>query len=238
MANEPVNSFGMCCVITIGTGKFFGNLGSNSLNAIGPPVDDAIATMSRRPVLVGGAIRRNSVDCGSVFADIGNAPPLPRTRAVLAATTFSIISRPMSLMFSEIEPEGLPIKSTQPSANARSVVSAPSCVIVLSIITGRGLVLMISCNAVSPSMFGISTSSVTTSGFNTLTCSSASRPSRATPHTSRRASVLSISLINCRINALSSTTSTLILPFGGIIILLSNKYQPIIASFYHLQTMS
>ena len=70
-----------------------GNLGNNSLRAIGPPVDDAIATMSRLPVETGGAIRLNSLPVDKLgFKAAPNIPDLGLIFAVLAAITLSISS--------------------------------------------------------------------------------------------------------------------------------------------------
>ena len=186
--------------MTIGTGKFLGILGNSSLKAIGPPVEEAIATISFLPA------EKAPVNTVCFFGK----STLFLTLATLAAKTLLIISSESSLMFSEIEPEGLAMKSTQPSDNALSVVSAPSLVKALSIMTGSGLDFMISVRALMPSILGISTSIVTTSGLRVLIWESASLPSLAVPTTSILLSALKISLMNCLIKALSSTTKTLI----------------------------
>src|SRR6185312_6415523 len=59
-----------------------------------------------------------------------------------------------------------------------------------------------------PSSSGISTSMVTRSGFNDCTLFSASRPLRAVPTTRKSPAPSTISATSLRMNALSSTTST------------------------------
>src|SRR5689334_3522204 len=59
-----------------------------------------------------------------------------------------------------------------------------------------------------PSSSGISTSMVTRSGFNACTLFSASRPLRAVPTTRKSPAPSTISATSLRMNALSSTTST------------------------------
>ncbi len=62
------------------------------------------------------------------------------------------------------------MKSTAPSIKALMVASAPSWVRELTMTTGVGLILITSASAFSPSITGISTSMVTTSGFSAITC--------------------------------------------------------------------
>jgi len=50
-ASSLVNSGGMCCTITTGTGKSPDNAGSNSPKALGPPVEVPIARRSTRDAL-------------------------------------------------------------------------------------------------------------------------------------------------------------------------------------------
>ncbi len=61
---------GMCCTITMGTGKSAGNCGSSAVSAFGPPVDVPMATTSIRA-------------CGLAEARAGNAGAgrRPRHRA-------------------------------------------------------------------------------------------------------------------------------------------------------------
>ena len=67
-----------------------------------------------------------------------------------------------------------------------------------------------------PSIFGISTSSVSTSGLSALIISRAAMGSGAAPTTSMSGCALITSFSTLRINAESSTTTTLILPLTAI----------------------
>ncbi len=79
---------------------------------------------------------------------------------------------------------GLETKSTAPSSSALSVVSAPRCVSDETMTTGMGRSRMRLARKVKPSMRGISTSSVSTSGFVSLIFSRATKGSEAVPTTS------------------------------------------------------
>jgi hypothetical protein len=107
-----------------------------------------------------------------------------------------------------MEPDGFVTKSTAPSSKHRSVTSAPSLVRLLSISTGVGCSCIRRWSIVTPSMTGISTSSVMTSGLSCRAISSPSCPFFAAPTTSSSASCCSRSVIIRRINIESSTTST------------------------------
>ena len=78
---------------------------------------------------------------------------------------------------------GLAMKSTAPISSASSVISAPACVNVEIITTGIGRSVMILRRNDTPSMCGISTSSVTTSGLSALILSRATIGSGAVPTT-------------------------------------------------------
>ena len=136
---------------------------------------------------------------------------LPPTRAVLAAMTLATRSAETSRMLREMCPDGLATKSTAPAERARRVIWAPSWVRLLTMITGRGFCFMISSRVESPSLRGISTSRVTTSGESSAIFFRASSPSLAVPATSMRGSVPRISLRIFLIKDESSTTSTRIL---------------------------
>ena len=157
--------------MSTGTGNFLGSFGTSSFKAIGPPVELAMTTISRLPANDGGALIWRKSGAGRLTA--------PLRRAVLAAITFSISSVPIVLMLSEMDPDGLAMKSTQPRAKALRVVSAPSDVMELTMITGTGQMRMISCRACRPSKFGISTSSVITLGLSLTVLVIASLPSLA-----------------------------------------------------------
>ena len=79
--------------------------------------------------------------------------------------TFSRKSFSIRTISSDTFESCLGMKSTAPSSSALRVASAPSVVSELTISTGRGISIMICRNVVSPSIRGISMSSVTTSGL-------------------------------------------------------------------------
>ncbi len=109
-----------------------------------------------------------------------------------------------------IDTLGLVTKSTAPSSSARMVMSEPRSVSVDTISTGIGRSRISFSRNSSPSIFGISTSSVSTSGLVCLMRSRATRGSGATPTTSISGWLLMISFITLRISAESSTIRTLI----------------------------
>ena len=106
---------------------------------------------------------------------------------------------------------GLVTKSTAPSSRARSVVAAPFSVSDDTITTGIGRARMSFSRNESPSMRGISTSRVRTSGLSALILSRATIGSLAEPITSRPGSCDRISVRSCRMTAESSTMSTRVL---------------------------
>ena len=83
---------------------------------------------------------------------------------------------------------GFATKSIAPSSSARSVTSAPRCVSEETITTGIGRSRIRFSRNVRPSMRGISTSSVITSGLSALIFSRAAYGSPAVPTTSMSAS--------------------------------------------------
>src|SRR5512135_3087408 len=105
---------------------------------------------------------------------------------------------------------GLETKSTAPSASARKVISEPRSVNVETITTGIGRRRIKRSRKSNPSILGISTSSVSTSGFKDLIISRATSGSGAAPTHIMSFSRSIISFITLRINAESSTTNTLI----------------------------
>src|SRR5690625_2370316 len=86
--------------------------------------------------------------------------------ALEAVLTFSVISFCNTIKFIEIEFDGLGIKSTAPLEIACSVFIVLSSDILETITTGVGNFSKICSKVVSPSITGISISSVMTSGFN------------------------------------------------------------------------
>ena len=122
-----------------------------------------------------------------------------------AFSTFSTSSSLILCKSNEIVPLGFAIKSTAPYSIAWSVVSVPFCVVLDNITTATGVSIIICFNASNPFISGISTSSVTTSGFNAFIFRMASFPFRAIPTTSITLLSLKKSPMSLRINAESST---------------------------------
>ena len=106
---------------------------------------------------------------------------------------------------------GLATKSTAPSSSALSVTSAPRSVSVETITTGIGRRRIRRDRKSSPSMRGISTSSVMTSGLRLRIISRATSGSEAAPMHSMSIWRLMISVRMERTSAESSTTTTLVL---------------------------
>src|SRR3990172_7658367 len=105
---------------------------------------------------------------------------------------------------------GLAMKSTAPSSSARNVTSDPLSVSVETITTGIGRSRISFSRKSSPSILGISTSRVSTSGFNSRIIWRATSGSGAAPIASMSCWVLMISVRTFRISAESSTIRTLI----------------------------
>src|SRR5688572_15376944 len=105
---------------------------------------------------------------------------------------------------------GLATKSIAPSSSARKVTSAPCWVSEETITTGIGRRRIRFSRNVMPSMRGISTSSVMTSGLRLLMRSRAAYGSLAVPTTSISRERVSIAVRSLRTSAESSTTRTLI----------------------------
>src|SRR5262249_22338587 len=96
----------------------------------------------------------------------------------------------------------------------------------LTIRIGRGLLDIMTSVAWRPSMWGILMSMLTTSGLSTSACVTASRPSRASPHTSSWGSEAMMLCSTLRMNAESSTTSTRVL-FPGVISICRSAPKPL-----------
>ncbi len=186
--------------------------------ALGPPVDAPITTTFS---LILFSVRTAERSDMPVDTDI-SAPAcrnllrlLSINREMLSLTRnafliFVIISERTLSMSSESSPEGFATKSNAPRSSAFIVIFAFLFVYPLNITTGIGSFSIMRSTAVMPSIFGISTSIVMTSGCSESAFFTASSPSLATPTTSISSSLLSMSEISTRINAESSTTSTLI----------------------------
>src|SRR5258708_16734733 len=236
----------MCCTSTRAPGKSLGKGGKNFMSGAGAPVDGATNTIGNLPPLragIGGGgttgVRSSGIFWAKVFVGGSlrgalvaiSCCSLDRVAVRTTRTFAAILSlRPSSsfteLMYKSMPPEGLATKSMAPSSSALSVTSAPSRDSELTIRMGRGLVDMMTSLACNPSMCGMLMSMVITSGFRTSACVTASRPSRASPHTSSCGSAVIMVCNTLRMNAESSTISTRILLLVSImsnIFLLHNR---------------
>ena len=178
-----------------------GSLVRTSCRARGPPVEVPMATIqSSTPeialetevvlVILGAAL--STVRTFSTISGFSGAAGAVRSGSITGFTAATVARKRLPLTpaasrhfcsksFSissirEIEPALLATKSTAPRLNALIVASAPALVRLLTITTGVGFTAMICSSAVKPSITGISTSSVTTSGECCLTFSTASAP--------------------------------------------------------------
>src|SRR5258708_13742970 len=236
-----VNVPGMCCTRTTAPGKSLGNCGTKLIGAAGPPVDAATSTMGNFPVLRAGAAAAAAPElvgrtCCS-FCSTGWVASLAAgslrgaavaisccnlervavltTRTLEATLSLRYSSSLTELMSRSIPPPGLGTKSMAPSSSAFSVMSAPSRDSELTISTGRGLLDIMTSVACKPSMCGMLMSMLITSALTTSAWVTASRPSRASPHTSSCGSAAIMVCNTLRMKAESSTMSTrILLPFS------------------------
>src|SRR3954471_11080037 len=191
---------GMCWVTTI-AGASEGNAISSSCSASTPPVEAPTAMIFSDVLYDAPGLR---IGCTLV-------PESVRTSRTAAALTLAVISQRSAGSPSTRPTTGLATKSIAPISNARRAISAPFCVSDDIITTGIGRNAMIFSRNASPSMRGISISSVSTSGLSVLIMSRATNGFGAAPTTSIEGSLASISDRSCRTKAESSTTSTRIL---------------------------
>jgi hypothetical protein len=181
---------------------------SSVLSASTPPVDAPTNT-----ILPVERCARGSLTIRGTAATMRRCP----TRTPAAALTFFCSSAAKPSRPDARPPlVGLAMKSMAPITRASSVVSAPLWVSVDTMTTGIGRSAMIFFRNVSPSMCGISTSSVTTSGLSALICSRAICGSSAVPTTSISGSVDSSVANNWRITDESSTINTRTGPLRGV----------------------
>ncbi len=173
-ARGPVKVAGMCCTTTIGQGKSAGSGVSRASSAGGPPVDVPTSTRPS-PVALSGARSGAGLGAARTGRGLRVAAPmrwrtfsarrrLGRSLAPAAARTVRTSSGAMSWMPSDTAPSGLGMKSTAPRRRAFSVASAPSAVREETITTGQGRSTMIRSRHSRPSIWGMCTSRVTTSG--------------------------------------------------------------------------
>mmetsp|Transcript_60042 Transcript_60042/g.142143 ORF Transcript_60042/g.142143 Transcript_60042/m.142143 type:complete len:430 (+) Transcript_60042:474-1763(+) len=203
----------MCWVMTT-AGLSAGRLISTSLVASVPPVDapmkmsfsvDALPRLAIVIALTGAA-------AGAPGAGAAGAR---RMCALDAMRILSVMSWASCRMPSATPILGLATKSIAPSSNALSVTSAPRSVSVDTITTGIGRRRIRRDRKSSPSIRGISTSSVMTSGFRLRIISRASSGSAAAPMHSMSVWRLMISERIERTSAESSTTTTLVLAISA-----------------------
>ena len=135
------------------------------------------------------------------------------TCALAAMRIFSTISVASCCKPLATPMRGLATKSTAPSSSARMVTSAPRSVNVEIISTGIGRRRIKRPKKSIPSMRGISTSRVMTSGLSSRIISRATNGSLAVPIHSMSPWRLMISASRLRTNAESSTTITRVLLF-------------------------
>ena len=172
----------------MGTGKFAGRRGMTTLSACGPPVEVPISTISTRPlVATPGGIGGSALATGRPW----------RSGACAAALTFSTSSSAMSSSLSVASAVGFCTKSMAPASRAASTAS-PAWLATLMMMIGTGRRAICARTKSVPSICGMFRSQVTTSGFSSATCSSASTPSRAVPTTSMNGLRSSICLTTLR----------------------------------------
>src|SRR5262245_251819 len=197
------------------------------ISVAGPPVEEASTTMGNFPAPLAAAFTAARTSCrlASPFLPAGSLRgeaaatsccSLDRVAVRTTRTFAAILSLRHSSSFTELmsrsmPPLGLATKSIAPSSSDFSVTSAPSFDSELTIRIGRGLLDMMISVAWRPSMCGMLMSMLITSGLSTSVCVTASRPSRASPHTSSWGSAAMMLCSTLRMNAESSTTSTRIL---------------------------
>src|ERR1035438_3284615 len=208
--NAPLKAAGMCCAMTT-AGPSAGKLCSTARMASVPPVDAPIAMMRsvvRNVRCEASAGNTASAEYFGITCTAVVVSMRARTRACAAPRTLVHISSEKSRSVPATSTFGLDTKSTAPSSSARSVVCAPRSVSEDTMMTGIGRRRIRLDRKVSPSMRGISTSSVSTSGFSALIRSRAISGSLAAPTTSISAHSLSISVSIWRTSEESSTIST------------------------------
>src|SRR6202162_1249011 len=199
----------MCCTMTI-PGASAGRWARTSLMASVPPVDAPMAMIRSVVAKCVGALRFGNTTPASWRAATGSAggPTTGRIWACAAFFTLEMISPAASLIPCATSTTGLATKSTAPKLSASSATAAPCCVSDEHMTTGMGRNRMRLRRNARPSMRGISTSSVSTSGLSDLIFSRATYGSGAVPTTSMPGSELRISVNSRRMTAESSTTKT------------------------------
>src|SRR5476651_1507876 len=168
----------MCCTTRIGTGNRAGSSERIRPSAAGPPVEAATATIRIR--LSGSPSAAGDGRRGT------DESPLKRT-TLTPAIAFTVDTRCQmaSSKFGEVTPGGFSSRASAPTRRAFIETSTSCTSMVAEMMTiGVGTSLMMRLVASKPSMTGILTSMVTTSGRSRLVISTASRPFYAMPTTS------------------------------------------------------
>ncbi len=207
-ANGPLNAAGMCWVTRIG-GASGGIASSTTRTASVPPVEAPMAMIGLPPRLP-AVCARGSTASAERRGATSSLRTVVRARGRVRAASFTLsqISCAHSPKRLARSWSGLAKKSTAPISSARRVTSAPSTVSDDTITTGIGRSRIRFSRKVMPSMRGISTSRVSTSGLSCLIFSRAISGSAAVPTTSISGSQASIVDISLRTNAESSITRT------------------------------
>ena len=182
----PVNSFGICCTIKIGTAKSRESFGNRFSRADGPPVDSPITITSTEAL------------------DLRTSAEAPRKLFCVRSPTSCSSSSGSTLLEQSCNLRqqlhrkltAVPLQnyvahwasshSPKPRGSAPPASTSPPCsVCELHMITGSpGLSLCNRSSTSNPFRRGISRSSTNTSGRNWFTASRQSTPSQATPHNS------------------------------------------------------
>src|SRR5665213_504906 len=201
----PLKAAGMCCAITT-AGLSAGRDCNTARIASVPPVDAPMAMIRSVVRNFRCEVSAGSTASAEYFGVTCTAGVSMRARA--ATRTLAQISSEKSRKVPAMSTLGLDTKSTAPSSSARNVVCAPRSVSEETMMTGMGRRRIRLDRKVSPSMRGISTSSVSTSGFSALIRSRAISGSLATPTTSISPHSLRISVSIWRTSEESSTINT------------------------------
>ena len=197
-------------------GALAGRATRNSRSASVPPVEAPTATMisvvlAMAPCAAGGSMA-SAVSFGAGAFRLGaTGSALARLgprRARAALFTVSQISIACSARWSAAPIFGFRMTSTAPASRVCISVSEPSSISEEHITTGMGCWAISFLRKVMPSMRGISTSSVMTSGMSSLRRLAATKGSEATPITSISGSFPRMSDNVCLTEAESSTMRT------------------------------
>jgi len=172
VASDAVKRAGMCCTISTGTRRSAGSFGISSASALGPPVEQPIATTS-----ITGTLPR---DFGFGGATVGRArcSRPSRNASITVVSGSRSAAKPSSPAFTW----GLVTKSNAPACSASMVMFAPLVVrLETMMMPASGTIWRSFGIASTPFITGISTSSRITSGRSSAALAIASLPSTAVP---------------------------------------------------------